>query len=415
MLVPSVESLPDWLAEAAKHVADRLRDAGHRAWIVGGAVRDLALGLEPSDADLCSAATPDQVEALFQGTHAVGRAFGTVVVPVGDRVVQLTTFRAERGYSDARHPDQVRYAATPEEDALRRDFTCNALYLDPLTDEVLDPAGGLADLDAGQLRCVGDPVERFREDGLRLIRLARFAAGYDLAPAPGVAEAARASADALRGVSPERVLEELHKVCARPRMDRAVSLLHDADLLDHALPGAPPGWDRRVVLLERLGSPVPVALGLAALLDPAAPAQRSASTNALHALRPSRELRRGVTDLWDGALEAALLAQGGSRARRIRLVRRPDWPGLSALAAARADGRDALDDLRNFASGLGPEDLHPAPLVTSDDLAAAGVPRGPRWSELLREAEDLQLAGELGNRDEALVWLRTSVGEHDPT
>src|SRR5437867_2007197 len=178
---PTMEHLPLELARAARTVAGVLGTAGHRTWLVGGAVRDLALGIEPKDADLASAARPEEIEALFPSTHAVGRAFGTVVVRCGTADLQVTTFRAEAGYDDARRPSHVRFGTTLVEDAARRDFTCNALYLDPLNDEFIDPTGGLADLAARRLRCVGDPVQRFAEDGLRLLRLARLAAEHGLA------------------------------------------------------------------------------------------------------------------------------------------------------------------------------------------------------------------------------------------
>jgi tRNA nucleotidyltransferase/poly(A) polymerase len=198
-------------------VAERLAGAGHRVWLVGGAVRDLALGRQPKDLDLASAAVPEEVERLFDRTVSVGREFGTVLVLAGGRELQHTTFRSESGYADRRHPDRVAYGSSLEGDARRRDFTCNALYLDPLADEFRDPEGGLEDLRAGRLCAVGDAAERFREDGLRLIRMARFAARLDLEPAPELVAAARAEAGALEGVSPERTLGELERIFSGPR------------------------------------------------------------------------------------------------------------------------------------------------------------------------------------------------------
>src|SRR5262245_13356451 len=169
---PTVAHLPGELARAARAIAVVLARAGRRGWLVGGAVRGLALGVEPRDADLATAATPDEIERLFPRTYAVGKAFGTVVVHSGAADVQVTTFRTESAYKDARRPDEVRFGTSLEEDAARRDFTCNALYLDPLSDEFRDPTGGLDDLELRRLRCVGDPARRFAEDGLRLLRLA---------------------------------------------------------------------------------------------------------------------------------------------------------------------------------------------------------------------------------------------------
>jgi tRNA nucleotidyltransferase/poly(A) polymerase len=142
-----MQDLSGALAEASREIAGVLGRAGKRGWIVGGAPRDLALGLSPADVDMASAATPAEVEALFSGTIPVGRAFGTVVVRAGSLDVQHTTFRADGAYGDGRRPDSVEFGASVEEDSSRRDFTCNALYLDPLNGEFADPQGGLADLE----------------------------------------------------------------------------------------------------------------------------------------------------------------------------------------------------------------------------------------------------------------------------
>src|SRR5688572_25680129 len=176
MRPPSMAHMPPELAQAARWIAAELGGRGRRAWLVGGAVRDLALEREPKDADLASAALPEEIERLFPRTHAVGRAFGTVVVSCGTLDLQVTTFRAESCYDDARRPSAVRFSSRLEEDAARRDFTANALYLDPLSDELVDPTGGLADLQSGRLRCVCAPSERFADDGLRMLRPTRLEA-----------------------------------------------------------------------------------------------------------------------------------------------------------------------------------------------------------------------------------------------
>ena len=153
--------MPPPALQLARSVCSRLAEGGHRGWIVGGAVRDLVLERPLVDLDLVSDALPDAVEGLFERTVSVGKSFGVVVVVMDGQEVEVATFRKERGYSDRRRPDEVEYALDPEVDARRRDFTCNALYLDPLTGEVRDPEGGLADLTSGRLRAVGDAGGRF--------------------------------------------------------------------------------------------------------------------------------------------------------------------------------------------------------------------------------------------------------------
>ncbi len=422
---PSVEFLPREWARIARAVAGRLRAAGRRAWIVGGALRDLALELVPGDVDMASAAPPEEVERLFESSHAVGKAFGTVVVHLEGRDVQLTTFRTEQGYSDRRRPDRVAWGRSVEEDAARRDFTCNALYLDPLDDTLQDPVGGLADLAAGVLRCVGDPAQRFREDGIRLVRMARFAAAFDLAVDPAALEAARREGAALQGVSGERVAQELRRIFAGPRSARALRLLDELGLLDILfadLGQLAAARDLRWRALEALEPAPGFEEGLSVLFDPgpgaavAASAARERAQGLLDGLRLSRDENREVQDLWrlQAEARAALAEAPPSRARRIKLVREVLWTRAARVLRSWqiivGESTEKLDELLALGTGLSPQELRPAPLLTSSDLAAALVPRGPLWGELLREAETLQLEGALDSRAGALHWLAAQVG-----
>lgn len=412
--------LPREWAAAARAIAERLAGAGQRGWIVGGAVRDLALEVVPEDVDMASGASPEQVEALFERTYSVGRAFGTVVVHLEGRDVQLTTFRSESGYSDRRRPDAVRFGASVEEDAARRDFTCNALYLDPLSDELADPARGLADLERGVLRAVGDAAQRFREDGLRLVRLARFAGTYGLEVDPAAAAAACAERAALTGISPERVAEELRRILSRRGAGEALRLLDRWGLADELFPGLPAVPElraRRWAALEALAPMPGYEEGLSVLFDPSPGGLASEGLTPpmaealLDGLRPSREVRRGVTEMWRLQTEARhLLARDDTaRAPRIRLVRDALWPRAARVAGAwltvHGESTAALDALAELGAHLTPLELRPPPLILSDDLAEAGIARGPRWKELLSRAEELQLEGTLATREEALAWL----------
>jgi len=433
MRTPSVRFLPEpWLA-IAREIAQRLAGAGHRGWIVGGAVRDLTLGLAPLDVDMASAAPPEEVERLFEHTTAVGKAFGTVLVRAHGREVQLTTFRSESGYSDARRPDEVRYGQSVEEDSERRDFTCNALYLDPLEDSLRDPQGGLADLGARRLRCVGDPAQRFREDGLRLARMARLAAALDLRIEPGTADAARAQAEVLERISVERRLGELERMLEGRGSARAVRLLVELELLARLVPGQdrlhPPELDpsqaqaTRLRALEHLGDAPGLASGLALLLDPspcepaAVPGDFEAASAVLDLLRPSRALRAAVLELWRLEREAEFLFAEAlaSRARRILIVRSERWSSaerlLRAWRAANGIRAAPIDALAELEAGLAREDLFPEPLVRPALLEELGVPRGPLWGELLEEAELLQLDRRLRTDAEARGWLAERLSQ----
>jgi tRNA nucleotidyltransferase/poly(A) polymerase len=403
--------MPAELLDPARRVAERLSGAGHGAWLVGGSVRDLALGGAPHDADLATAAEPDEIERLFARTVPVGKAFGTVLVLEGAAEVQVTTFRSETGYSDARRPDAVVWGSSIEEDAARRDFTCNAMFLDPVTDEFADPEGGLADLEAGRLRCVGEASERFAEDGLRLLRLARFAAAHDLAIEPTTLAAARANAERLQGVSAERVHDELARMSGGPAPARALGILAEIHVLERILPGV----EVDLGALERLGPQPGLVLVLTALLADRAAADPAAARALLESLRPSRATLERCAALW--RLEAPLrevldAARERARAARLRLLRDPAWDDLVALQGALYPDRCAgVAELQRLREELGPEGLAPAPLLAAQDLSAAGVPRGPLWGELLREAETRQLEGELATPEEARAWLARRAQE----
>ncbi len=417
---PSVRGLPEPLSRAVTSVARTLERAGHRAWLVGGAVRDLVLGLEPKDADLATPARPEEIEALFERTHAVGKAFGTVVVRVEGIDLQVTTFRAERDYRDGRRPADVRFGTSLAEDAARRDFTCNALFLDPLDDEFLDPTGGLEDLVARRLRCVGDPQERFAEDGLRLLRLARLAANYGLEVEPFTRAAAARSLGSLRGVSAERVLAELERMAAGLAPGRAVRILADIGALKRVIPGlqdltTPDGnaaLDRRCAAVESLGAACGTRRFLGALCRPLVREQLERTVEGLRALRAPRAIVESVARAWEleAELEACLAGLASGAIRRsswLRLVRSQDFE--DALAVWRAwhplERERELAELSRRTLELPEAERFPVPWITSEDLAQAGIPRGPRWSELLREAEDLQLDGAFSSRPRALAWL----------
>src|SRR3989441_5861874 len=181
--------------QAAVEIVRRLRAEGFQAYLVGGCVRDLVMGREPKDYDISTDATPEAIVRLYPESLTVGAQFGVVLVPREAGDVEVATFRSDGRYTDGRHPDQVRYSKTAEEDVRRRDFTINGLLYDPLAapgqglaaarDGVLDYVGGLADIQGRRIRTIGDPAERFSEDRLRMLRAVRFTArfGFSLDPA----------------------------------------------------------------------------------------------------------------------------------------------------------------------------------------------------------------------------------------
>ena len=437
MRQPSIKDLPLDMAQAARGIAERVHSAGARAWLVGGTVRDLALGVPPHDLDLASALEPKQAEALFELALSVGKAFGCVVVPWRGFQVQLTTFRADGAYADSRRPDSVRFARTLQEDSRRRDFTCNALFLDPLVDELADPQGGLADMQRGSLRAVGDAKERFEEDRLRLLRLARFKAKLGFQIEAATLEGARKAADSLAGVSSERIRDELGRMFEGPRCGQALHVLEDLGLLERMFPGLSalaadlPAQDalrRRVEMFDALPS-LDLCAGLAVLLDPdpwrgsgSKPstslagdhlgAARARAQAWLASLRLSNSQLQTTLELWN---IAARLGQPGQRAERVRLARQPEFWRALQLERARCLflGLDPshLRELEVQALGWGPDHLWPEPWIGSADLEQAGVPRGPLWKALLLEAETLRLNEQVADRQAALEWLELRAAQ----
>src|ERR1035437_2981161 len=235
----------------ATEIVRILRERGHQAYFAGGCVRDLLLGREPADYDVATDATPHQVMQIFPQTFAVGEQFGVVLVPQYGRetgalarhaaTVEVATFRSDVGYSDGRHPDEVRFSKDPREDVQRRDFTINGMMLDPLVFDttnngILDFVGGRDDLNAGIVRSIGDPERRFAEDKLRTLRAVRFAVRFDYTIDPATMSAIQHLAPQIHQVSCERVREELTKMLTAGRARRAFQLLDSSGLLPEVLP-----------------------------------------------------------------------------------------------------------------------------------------------------------------------------------
>lgn len=214
----------------------RLQDAGHRAYAVGGAVRELLRGVDTAEWDVATSARPEQVAALFPRVVPTGIKHGTVTVPTEAGPCEVTTFRTEHGYADARRPDRVEFVDDIETDLSRRDFTVNAIAWDPIGGAVVDPFGGEEDVREGLIRCVGDPGERFREDGLRPIRAARFAATLEFEVEEGTAGALGPSRDSVARIAAERVRDELMKMLKALQPSRGFEVLRRGGLLPVWLP-----------------------------------------------------------------------------------------------------------------------------------------------------------------------------------
>jgi poly(A) polymerase len=402
----------------AADVVARLREAGHETYWAGGCVRDALLGRNPADYDVATAAMPDVVRNVFgrRRTLAIGAAFGVITVlgPKGAGQVEVATFRADAEYTDGRHPAGVTFCSA-REDAKRRDFTINGLFLDPLTGEVHDFVGGRADLAAGVVRAIGVPAQRFGEDHLRMLRAVRFTAFFDFVLDGETRTAIERMAHLVAAVSPERVAAELRAMVERTGRERALLLLAETGLAGEVLPELAPargpvgeGWRGKAAVVGALDEPVlPLALAVLASDLDAATASRVAGR-----LRLSNHESKATA--W---LHAAVAEIGHA----TDLHRRP-W---SAIQPWVADPRAPLlaDLLRaRAARGLGDAataawftaqlarpraEIDPPPLLTGDDLLAAGMPAGRSIGAALAQARQLQLDGVVTTAEQALAAVRS--------
>jgi len=395
----------------AADVVRKLRGAGFEALWAGGCVRDKLLGRVPKDYDVATNATPPEIRRLFgrRRTLAVGAAFGTIIVlgpkPAGQ--VEVTTFRQDAEYSDGRHPDQVTFS-TAREDALRRDFTINGLFYDPVEEKVIDYVGGQEDLRRRSVRAIGDAHARFAEDKLRLLRAVRFAATYEFELEEATRQAIREMAAEITVVSAERIAAEMRLALTARQRARAVRLLVETALasavLPEIVPGGPEGQgrlDRALAVLDRLDEPA-FPLAMAALLLPFVDADAARAVGRRWRLSNQETDRTG----WLLAHGDALVGARAARWSRLQpiLIAEGIEDLLALCEAARPECAEDLDFCREKLR-LPREELDPAPLLTGEDLLARGLQPGPQFRVLLDRARAAQLDGEIHTKDEALSLI----------
>jgi poly(A) polymerase len=490
--------------EAASKIVHELRRAGYEAYFAGGCVRDLLLGRQPTDYDVATSATPDIVLAMFDRTFAVGAHFGVVLVattcggaatcgaaatcsgaeaacaaegPCEERgyvTTEVATFRSDGAYSDGRHPDAVRYTTSAEEDVKRRDFTINGLLLDPmegtvfspylpdssgtgasapegasapasfqhLRSNVLDFVGGLSDLDAGIVRAIGSPAERFEEDRLRMLRAVRFAARYDFNLEAQTRSAIRRLSGKIQAVSRERIRDELTKMLTEGRARRAFELLDETGLLAEVLPEVikmkgieqpaqyhPEGdvWVHTLGLLAQLEAGCSPTLAWGALLhDVGKPSTfRCApdrirfdghvevgvaiAADILRRFRFSISDTRQILALVENHMRFADAERmkASTLKRFFRLEAFEEHLALHRMDCLAASGNlDHWNFVRNRWQTMPEETVRPRPMLTGRELIAAGYAPGPAFKQMLRTVEDAQLEGVISTSEEAMQLIR---------
>ena len=432
-----------YIPNSVLELIDKLEEAGYEAWVVGGCVRDHLMGITPHDYDCCTSATPEAMQAIFAHRQLVlaGLKHGTVGVVTAEGVVEITTFRTEGGYLDARHPDWVRFVRDIREDLARRDFTVNAMAYSPRRG-LCDPFGGREDLKNGLLRAVGEPELRFREDALRILRGLRFAARFGFR----IEEKTRAAMDAemagLDSLARERVLTELLGFL---RAAKAEDLLAAANLLCRCIPelaptvgfqqhsrhhvhdvfghiatvveGVPPTDELRLAaLLHDIGKPETFTMdesGEGHFYGHAGVSAAIAET-VLRGLKASNALREEV--MWlvkhhmdrypceEKTARRCLSRHGLARMERLLQFQACDLggKGTSAPSESLRELEDLLALLREMDAREGALTLKTL-AVKGNDLMALGMAPGRRVGETLNELLALVLSGELPNDREALL------------
>lgn len=401
---------PDTQRSFALSVVADLRAAGYQALWAGGCVRDDLLGAAPKDYDVATSARPEQVRDLFgrRRTVAVGASFGVITVlgPPGAGQIEVATFRRDGGYSDGRRPDSVEFS-DPEQDALRRDFTVNGMFYDPIDSRVIDFVGGRQDLADRVVRAIGEPAARIEEDKLRMLRAVRFAAALAFEIDPGTKDAIVHRAPSIHLVSAERIGGELARMIVHPARARALRLLRECGLLVEVLPEwAVLGDTRQNATLERLDRlrDPSLMLAFAALMSPCG---SQTATAAAERLKQPKRVGEGAGWL---IAQAALAAQGPLAywPDLQRVLIDPRAEDLVALLRAEAEAETAGVAFCRTKLRLPATDLNPSPLIDGQTLLSAGFSAGPGLAKALRAARDAQLLGQVQTVEEALAVAKRS-------
>jgi len=435
------------MEKTAREIAARLRARGHVAYFAGGCVRDLLRGEISKDIDIATDARPEVVREIFSRTYAVGAHFGVIVVLEKDFQFEVATFRSDGVYLDGRRPTEVHFSS-PEKDAARRDFTINGMFFDPARDEVIDFVGGRVDLEARLIRAIGDPVQRFKEDRLRMLRAVRFATVLQFDIEAGTWNALLQDASAINEISAERIRDELVRIFMSPLRTRGWDLLDASGLLYAILPEIaamkgckqPPQFhpegdvfQHTRLMLKLLPASVSLPLVLSALFHDIGkpPTSEVDETGRIRFNGHDRigaemteeimkrlRFSRAEIDATVEAVRQHMVFKDVPRMRIAKLKRFMARPTFAdELELHRVDCASSHRMMENYDFLLRKRDefanepIIPPPLVTGNDLIALGMKPGPKFGEILEAVETLQLEGTLRSREEAIDWLKREYFE----
>lgn len=395
--------------QSAKAVADKLRGSGFAAYFAGGCVRDLILGREPNDFDIATDAKPEQVEALFDKTVAIGKAFGIILVVYGDYQIEVASFRKDGLYVDGRRPEGVSFS-TPLEDAHRRDFTMNGLFYDLQKNEIIDFVEGREALKKKIIQAIGDPAHRFQEDQLRILRAVRFQSQLNFDIETETLKAISEKAALVNSVSGERIFIELEKLIVGACFDRALQTLVQTGLLQQLLGGEQVIWRSASTYFRVLGHSaeerwVSFFVWLSIVL------KNGASLEFFERLcltwKFSKDLKKKTLRSLNWIFEKDIFSRYRLGEMLERSFEIENERGLSLyatffLAATDRDKFLAFERAREYFHGHKPEAL-----ICAD--AFAGKLVGPELGSKLKEAYWLQLENPLLSKAEIFAKLKVSI------
>ena len=430
------------IKQNAIDIVKTLQGSGYKAYFAGGCVRDMIMGRESADYDIATNALPNDVMHLFEETIPVGVQFGVVIVVKEGHNFEVATFRTEGSYSDGRHPDYVAFS-TPEDDVKRRDFTINGLLYDPVKNEMLDYVSGREDISKGIIRTIGNPIERFTEDKLRMIRAARFACRFNFPIHEETRQAIIKLARQIHVVSAERIMEELEKILTSPNPHIGIRLLDEFHLLQEILPEVSgmkgvrqpenfhpegdvfvhtllclskmknPSWTLAMgLLLHDIGKTVTFEESDRIRFNLHEKVGADMAANICNRLKTSNAEKERIVWL----VQKHLYFKDAQKMRLSKLKRLFASDGYPELAElCRIDALASSGDLSDYNycqemfSKLTQEEVKPKPLINGLDLIALGLKPGPLFREILTKIEDEQLEGNLKTKEEALEKVKSLI------
>lgn len=430
------------LLKAAQKIANTLNQHGHTCYFAGGCVRDTLLSRTPNDYDLATSATPKQVLKLFPKSDSIGAHFGVMLVKVYGMPFEVATFRTDGTYTDNRRPDSVSFSS-PQDDASRRDFTVNGLFQDPLTGEIIDFVNGLVDLEQKIIRAIGNPVDRFQEDALRLMRAIRFATKLDFEIEPNTWKAICENAHLLEHIAVERIQAEFNQILLHKDRARGLDLMVKSGLIRYCIPEVleligceqPPQFHpegdvyvHTKIMLDMLSGEPSLELCLAVLLH-------DIGKPATYTYHPEEDRIRFSGHDQVGAEMAEVILKRLKYSNKIiedvcamvnnhmnfmnvrfmrtskvkRFMARPTFQLEMELHRVDCGSSNGITENYEFLRGkeveFAAEPLIPKPLISGKDLISLGYAPGPDFKPIIEAIQNEQLEGTITTREQALTWL----------